>query len=234
MAKRVANMIEDQVHFWRLNHPLEHKLQHKGQNLPIITISREYGAQGAAIARILEKRLGFKMWDKEILKVISEKLGSDVDYIRSLDESPQSAVEDTIFGFLNRKSTNLNYSIYLVRALQAIQKYGNAIIVGRGGNYVCRNKKTFNVRVVAPLTQRVDHIAAKEGISKEEARAIVKIKDEERARFSQHNFSKKIDSPTDYDMIVNSGTFSLESIAELIIEGYQQKIGYKIKVMHAH
>lgn len=234
MAKRVAHMIEDQVHFWRMNHPVEHKLQHKGQNLPVITISREFGAQGAAIAKILEKRIGFKVWDKEILKVISEKLDSDVDYLKSLDEHTQNAVEDTIFGFLNRKSTNLNYSIYLVRALQAIEKYGNAIIVGRGGNYVCRQKKTFHVRVVSPLAIRVDHIAEKEGISKEEAKAIVTKKDEERARFTQHNFNKNIDSAIEYDMVINSGSMKLESIAELIIQGYKQKIGYEVTVMQAH
>jgi cytidylate kinase len=234
MAKRVAQMIEDQVHFWRMSHPVEHKLQHKGQNLPVITNSREFGARGAAIAQILEKMLGFKVWDKEILEVISEKLGSDVDYIKSLDENMQNAVEDTIFGFLNRKSTNLNYSIYLVRALQAIEKYGNAIIVGRGGNYVCRHSKTFNVRIVAPLSLRIDRIAEIQDVSKEEARAIVKTKDEERARFTQHNFNKSIDSPVGYDMVLNSGTLSLESIAELIISGYQQKIGFDVTVMQVH
>ncbi|MCG8372985.1 MAG: cytidylate kinase-like family protein [Balneolales bacterium] len=234
MAKRVAQMIEDQVRFWRINHPIEHKLQHKGQNLPVITISREFGAQGAAIARILEKRLGFKVWDKEILEVISKKLGSDVDYIKSLDEHTQNAVEDTIFGFLNRKSTNLNYSIYLIRALQAIEKYGNAIIVGRGGNFICQNRKTFNVRVVAPLTARINHIAGKEGISIEEARAIICTKDEERARFTEHNFNKNIDAPEHYDLVINSDTLGLESASELIIIGYQEKIGHHITVMQAH
>ena len=234
MAKRVAQMIEDQVHFWRMSHPVEHKLQHKGQNLPVITISREFGAKGAAIARILEKRLGFKVWDKEILEVISEKLGSNIDYIKSLDEHTQNVVEDTIFGFLNRKSTNLNYSIYLVRALQAIEKYGNAIIVGRGGNYVCRHKKTFNIRIVAPLSVRIDRIAELHHVSNEEARAIIRTKDEERSRFTQHNFNKNIDSAIDYDLVLNSGTMSLESIAELIIQGYQQKIGFEITVMQSH
>lgn len=234
MAKRVAQMIEDQVHFWRMSHPIEHKLQHKGQNLPVITISREFGARGAAIARMLEKKLGFKVWDKEILEVISEKLGSDIDYIKSLDENMQNAVEDTIFGFLNSKSTNLNYSIYLVRALQAIEKYGNAIIVGRGGNYVCRNKKTFNVRIVAPLTVRIDRIAEIQDVSREEARVIVMTKDEERAKFTMHNFNKSIDSPIGYDMTINSGTISLDSVAELIIQGYQKKIGFDVTVMQAH
>lgn len=68
MAKRVAQMIEDQVHFWRMSHPVEHKLQHKGQNLPVITISREFGARGAAIARILEKNWDSKFGTKRFLK----------------------------------------------------------------------------------------------------------------------------------------------------------------------
>ncbi len=234
MAKRVAQMIEDQVQFWRLNHPVEHKLQHRGQNLPVITISREFGAKGAAIASILEKRLGFKVWDKEILEVISEKLGSNVDFIKSLDEKTQSTVQDTIFGFLNQKGTNLNYLIYLVRALEAIEKYGSAIIVGRGGNFVCNQKRTFNVRVVAPLITRIDRISESDGISKEEARAIVLKKDEDRATFTRKNFNKEIDYAPAYDLVLNTGTLSLQSAADLIVLGYREKTGAEIRMMEAY
>lgn len=231
MAKRVAQMIEDQVNFWRINHPVEHKLHHRGQNLPIITMSREYGARGLAIARILEKRLGFKVWDKEILEIISEKLGSTIDSLSSLDEKARNTVEDTIFGFLNQKGTNLNYLLYLVRALQAIEKFGSAIIVGRGGNYICNQKKTLNVRIVAPVSHRIDWIASSQNITREVARALILKKDQEREEFTRRNFNKEIGSASDYDLLINTGTMSLEDTAELVILAYQKKTGVDIPIM---
>ncbi len=35
--------------------------------VPVITVSREYGARGAAVGRIVAERLGFKVWDREVL-----------------------------------------------------------------------------------------------------------------------------------------------------------------------
>lgn len=231
MAKRVAQMIEDQVNFWRLNHPTQPKTHPKGRKLPVITISREFGAQGLAIALMLEKRLGFKVWDKEILEVISIKLGSNVNYLEALDENAQSLVNDTIFGLLNQKGTHLNYLMYLVKAIQAIERYGSSIIVGRGGNYICDPKKALNIRLVAPLNARIAHIAKKDGLTKEKAKALILKKDEERANFTKRNFNKDIRQTSDYDLILNSASLGLEECSELIIRAYEQRVGVELHLM---
>lgn len=234
MAKRIQQMIDEQVHYWKMNHPIEDKLQHKGQKLPIITISREFGAGGLEIASHLEEMIGFKKWDKELLDVISERLGQKKEYLESLDETRLNAIEDAIFGFMNHKSTNLNYLIYLVRAIQAIEKHGNAIIVGRGANFICQDKTTFNVRIVAPQAARVNHIAKKEGLTREQARNLVQKKEIERKDFTRRNFNHDTSSPVEYDLVINSATIGIKNACMLIIKGYELKLGHTINVLQFH
>ena len=230
MAKRVAQMIDEQVHKWKLNHPECDNLQAEGNPLPVITISREYGAQGKEVAAMLQELIGFKVWDKEILNVISERLQSSSEVMEKLDEQRQNAIEDTIFGFLNNKNTNLNYLIYLVKAVEEINRLGNAIIIGRGANFILKKRKSFNVRLVAPFSNRVAHIAESDGIGKDEARVIVFKKEQARMEFTEHNFNHDSSNSLEYDLVINLQSLSLEAACELIITGYQAKMGINLEV----
>ncbi|MBO6794016.1 MAG: cytidylate kinase-like family protein [Balneolaceae bacterium] len=228
MAKRVSQMIEEQVHFWRLNNSADRTPRPKGTVFPVITISRAYGAKGAKIAQMLEAKIGFKVWDKEILNVISEELGSSVEFLESLDEHAQNLVDDTIFGILNQKSTNLNYLLYLVRAVQTIEKFGNAIIVGRGANHIVQNQLALNVRTVAPISHRIQSLSESRQISKEEARAILLTTDEDRAEFTRVNFNKDINDASNYDLTINIATYSQEDAVAIICDAYEKKTGISI------
>ena len=46
---------------------MEPSMRERIRGVPVITISREYGAQGAAVGRIVAERLGFRFWDREMI-----------------------------------------------------------------------------------------------------------------------------------------------------------------------
>ena len=41
----------------------------------IITVSREFGSGGRSVGKALAKRLGWKYYDKELVKAVAEKTG---------------------------------------------------------------------------------------------------------------------------------------------------------------
>ncbi len=224
MAKKVAQMIEEQVQFWGLKNSPTKKHSSSLQKLPVITISREFGAKGAALASVLSEKMGFKVWDKELLDVISRKLGSNKDYMQAIDENRRSMLEDTFFAFMNQKSTNLNYFIYLVKSIRSIEELGNSIIVGRGGNFICRNPKSLHIRMVSPLDTRIEYISKKEGLTKQRATTLITQKDAERANFTKQNFNRDIDLSSNYDLVLNSASFPIETIAEIVSTAYTCKL----------
>ncbi|MBD3617047.1 MAG: cytidylate kinase-like family protein [Gracilimonas sp.] len=237
MSKKVSQMIEEQVLFWMRNSNVGKVSKRLPKKSPVITVSREFGAKGAALAAKLGERLGYKVWDRDLLIIISEKLGSNEEFIKSLDEVRRGFLEDTIFGFLRQRETNLHYLIYLVRAVRTLEKYGNSIIVGRGANYICQDPKSFHIRVVSPLKTRIERYAKDQNMPKEKVLEVINKKDDERANFVEYNFNRDISNSSDYDLVLNSETYNLEEMTDIILHAYELKTGKKLseklKTVHA-
>ena len=230
MTTILNKIIEEQVKKWEHDNLAKTPRTPKGKPFPVLTVSREYGAQGATLAKQMSEKLGFKIWDKEILQVIAEKLGSDKKYLGSLDENRRKTIEDMVVGFLNKSTTNTGYIRTLNEVVSALEDHGNSVIVGRGANYICTDPKSFHLRLVSPLKVRKGHIAAKEGISKSEAQIIINKMDEERSAFVRHHFKKDVSNSSDYDLVLNSGVFTLDDMMEIVMLSYEKKTGLKLSL----
>lgn len=233
MVKIIHKIIEDQIKTWEHGSSDKKELEvPNGQPYPVITISREFGARGAALAALLGEKTGFKVWDRDILQTIADRLGCNRKFVESLDESRREMIEDAFMGFMKNVNTNVNYLRTLNRVIKTIERRGNAIIVGRGANYICRNPYSFHLRIVSPLEKRAVDYAARERITKHEALAIMKQTDAERSEFVRYYFKKDISEPSQYDLVLNSGTFSLQKMMAIVIEAYEQKSGLKLKILN--
>ncbi len=228
MAKVLSKIIEERMKTWELESTSKRPRTPKGNPFPVITISREFGALGAALAAHMSKKLGFKMWDKDILQAIAEKLGSDKKFLEALDENRRETIEDVVIGFMKKNSTNAGYIRTLNQVVRTIEQHGNSIIVGRGSNYICTDPKVFHIRLVSPIKRRIEHIAAKEGIPKAEAQAIIKKTDDERTEFVQYYFNKDVKNAADYDLVLNSSVFSLDEMMQIVMVAYEKKTGLKL------
>ncbi|MDX1638657.1 MAG: cytidylate kinase-like family protein [Balneolaceae bacterium] len=234
MVRKVTQIIEDQFRSWRHHNSRNPSGKPKNKSYPVITISREFGARGAALAEIMGGQIGFKVWDKQLLQAIAKELDSKEEQIETVDERRRKPVEDAMMGFMKRKHTNVNYLLSLIRVVNTIEDFGNSIIVGRGASYICQDASSFHIRVVCPLKMRISGYARRENISKEEAHRIIDEKDSERADFVLHSFNKDVNNAADYDLILNSGTFDLEDLADIAVNAYEITIGRPVtgKITH--
>jgi cytidylate kinase len=233
MARKVTEIVEKQIGVWsRQSRPGVVPIRVDGKKLfPVITISREFGSPGAALAYYLGEKIGFDVWDNELLKAIAEELGSDQKFIETLDERRQQAIEDTVAGYLSNVHTNVNYFHSLIRVVRTIEEHGSGIIVGRGANYICENPDSLHIRLVAPLKHRITYYANRMNISKDEVKRLTEQKDRERGEFIRTNFNKDVSNPLGYDLVINSARYSLESIAEIVMNAYEIKTEKKLDVL---
>lgn len=231
MPRNIARIIEEQINSWKFENTVAKSRPSSQKKYPIITVSREFGARGAALGEYLGELIGFKVWDKELLEAIANEMGEGIRTIKTLDERRMQMMEDTVTGFLANIPTNMTYLRSLIRVVKTIESYGNGIIVGRGANYICKNPGAFHVRVVSPLNKRILEFAARQNISLEEAKYIVKRKDREREEFIKKNFHKDVTEPTDYHLILNSGEFTMDQMASIVINAYKKRTGREIKKM---
>lgn len=227
--RNIDQMITDQVKIWTQH---EEEAQLRGEvpgAWPIITISREVGARGAALAALLGQRMGFKVWDKELLQAIAEEGGGDVRLLKSLDEHRRKTIDDAMHGTLmGSKHTNTHYFRALIHAIHTIVAHGKSIVVGRGANYISKSPEILKVRVVCPLEARIRGYAERNGLTEKQARKEVVRRDADRADFIRHHFRRDVGTPSDYDLVLNACTLSLEQMADVVLAAYETKVGEKV------
>lgn len=229
-SRKAAQIIEEQIKDWKLRHSIASSRAPKKHVYPVITISREFGAKGALFASYLARKIGYKIWDKDLLQAITKEVGTGLKTVESVDERRVQTMEDTVSGFFKNLPTNVSYLRSLIRVVSTIEEFGNSIIVGRGANYICKNPKALHVRIVSPLKSRIEGLSKSENISLTEAKKMIEVKDRERWEFVKLNFHKDKKESSDYDIVINAKSFSLEEMADLVISAYEKKSGISVKV----
>lgn len=223
---RIEQLVAERVHSWAKNEFGFNKNKEILLDWPVITISRQYGARGRSLASRLGDLIGFDVWDKTLLSAIAEEAGADEQLLSSLDERRRNMIDDVMIGtFMGTKHSNTHYFRSLLRVVKTIGIHGKSIIIGRGSNYILKSPKVLSIRLVCSDAKRAAFVAESEGISEREAVRLMKARDEERADFVEHYFKRDIDQPEDYDLVLNSGCFNVDQLAEIVLLAYEQKVG---------
>jgi cytidylate kinase len=225
MTRTPERIINQQVLAWSQQQAIVERGGRKPLYWPVFTISREFGAQGTALAAVLASRTGFPVWDKELVAAVAEESGADERILRTLDERAQRMIADAVLGAMTGRYTNLQYLRTLMHVVHTIAAHGSSIIVGRGANYICKPSQALRVRLVCPLKQRIRGYAEREGISLGQARRVVLQRDSEREEFIRRNFKHDVAMPADYDLVLNSGSYDLDQLADVVLAAYEIKVG---------
>lgn len=211
--KAMYQLIEEQVRRWEILR----KEKPEKRPLPVITLSREPGSGGSLVAKAVAERLGLDLFHHEIINAMAQNADTTTRVIRTLDEKGLSMIEDWVAAAISERHLWPDeVSRVLMKVIGTIGQHGKAIIVGRGANFVLPPENRFRVRIIAPLERRVNCVAETYGISKEDAKRRVMRTESDRRAFVRKYFHSDIADPANYDMILNTGTLSIESAASAI------------------
>ena len=84
-------------------------------------------------------------------------------------------------------------------------------MIGRGAGFILPRQTTLNVRLVAPLAERVAYMSQWLRLTEEEAAEKVRQRDAGRAQFLGTHFSSEPDDVHHYDLVLNSGLLGEEA-----------------------
>jgi len=189
-----------------------------------ISISREAGVGGITVAREVSRRLGWPVFDQELMEKLAGELNVDVTYVQDYDEHRGSWLVDTIKAFSTSSGSvsEVSYFHRLVKILQALGLRGECIVVGRGSNFILPQETTLRVRIVASHEDRIAYMARERNLTNMEAARYVDAKDRDRHKFIKDHFHKETADPQNYDLIINRSRFTIDETAELIIGALQR------------
>jgi len=226
-SERLAEAMENARRHWKQQIPVvktdsaEHPLTPIGFT---IAISRESGAQGSLIARKVADKLGWHLYNRELLQKIADDQGLRVQLLHSVDEKHKNWLQECVEAYASAlpSVTEEAYVEYLVEALLSLSTLGNCVIVGRGAAQFLPPEKTFRVRLVGPQKERIAVLKEKFGISDKEASKWVEKTDKERDRFVRDHFHKDASDPSNYDLVINTCRYSPAYAAEVIVQGWRR------------
>ncbi|MGC8641698.1 MAG: AAA family ATPase [Isosphaeraceae bacterium] len=187
-----------------------------------IAISREAGAGGGAIARMVGQRLGWKVYDHELLEAIAHRMELPVDDVRTFDELAPSAVQDWLLPLREEHyAPQEAYLDHLAKLIEAIGRAGESVLVGRGAGFMLPRETTLSIRIIAPLRVRALRLAERMGVSVRTARRAAKDLDRRRAQFDRTMHRMVSADPHNYDMVLDSQSMGLDIVTEVIVRAVE-------------
>ena len=197
---------------------------------PYLLISREKGAGGSAVGQLAGRRLGWQVFDRELVDAIAEKAHVRRELIESLDERDRATIQDTVGRLLNPQPIGTHgYLAHLREILVTLGHQGDVVIVGRGAEYILPSQFGLRVRMVAPVEVRVRRIANRENSSLKAARVEVERSDRERARLARRQFGQTAPDPLNHDVTINTAELTVEAATEIVLTALQRKLGVPLK-----
>ena len=198
----------------------------------IVTLEREFGSGGAAIAAELARRLGWKLWDQQLTREIAKRAQVAEEAVCLCDERVDSRLYRLAKAFWrgsyeralpmadSRVFDTDRMMVMMEEISQNIAAEGNAVIVGRGSPFFLRGREdTFSVFVYAPRDEKIRRLLAI-GKSREECEELVDNVDKDRMAYIKHYFNADWPTRSLYHMMINT-VVGDENVVDAILHGMQ-------------
>ena len=194
---------------------------------PAVTISREAGAGGVTVGRLVAEQLQaqqkkdecpWAVFDRNLVERVLEDHELPKAIKDFMPEDTTAELKTTFEELLGLHPPSWTLFEHTTDTILRLAQAGNVVIVGRGSNIITsRLRHVLHVRMVAPLEKRIAHIAECRHLNHEEAVAFVHKTDKARRRYVSRYLNGDISDPLAYHLTINTGLSTHDSVARLIV-----------------
>ena len=187
------------------------------QGVCYVAISREAGAEGATVARLVGGHLGWEVYDSNLLDQVAQRYKESRLMLDLVDETESNWVYDVFGTWMDRQIIpNEKYVVHVSRMIRILARAGNAVFVGRGAQFLLPRSKTLAVRIVAPEAFRLECVRQRQNVGLQEALDWIHRTDRGRREFIQRFFHQDINDPHLFDLVINAERLGPAGAAEQI------------------
>ncbi len=217
----IEDLLLRQMTLWQKSHK-ESKAQKIGL-YPNVTFSREVGSNNGDLVKRISTRLNWKVYGREIVDYISVNSKIRRNIVQLFDEKTRNDVDTMLATLMNGHAMNNEmYLKHLAKTIVTLGKHSNAIILGRGANFILSDNMALKNRIIEDFNDRLknlSHPKLPNKISEKE----LKKEDQNRRSFIRRYFSEKIDDPANYDLVINLSKMDIPTAENVIISALETK-----------
>lgn len=200
----------------------------------VITVSRQIGSEGEAVARECARRFGFRLLDYQVLQAAAAEAGVSPEALSDAEHKPslmarilhilatEAVLPDSTWqDFQSLSASPLvisqKYRAFIEDVVRGLAEEGNCVIIGHAAQVILRGQPgVVRVLVTGSLDARVKRLMRAMQVPEEKAREVAKRSDADRADYYQKFYETGWLSPASYDLCINTDRLSAGDAAELI------------------
>jgi len=194
-----------------------------------IAMSQVYGADAESIGHDVAQKLGFGYLNEAIVAQVAKDQGIDPGTVTDAERRKSFStriLEMAARGAYHAAPDSSLYAVdetdtllSLIRdAVRDAADRGSVVLVAHAACYACADRSdVLRVGVTAPLSTRATRIASALGISDKEAAKSLRRSDAARASYLKRVHGVGGESPTDYDVVINTERLAPDAAVGLIL-----------------
>jgi len=199
-----------------------------------VCISREEGAGGTQVGRLVAERLGFQYVDEEIVARAAKKGGISPGDVA--DEERRKSALSRLLQEIGRGGAAESYGLagpggsqgegstpdavrgLIHEAIEEVAGRGDVVIVSHAASRALSGQPdVLRVLVTASPERRAQRVADAGGLEPKDAEKAIKQADAARADYLRRFYGVPKELPTHYDLVVNTDALSVEQAVELVV-----------------
>lgn len=186
----------------------------------IVTIAREYGSGGRYVGKLLAEKLGVKLYDKDLIEIVSNESGLSASYIERNEQNINGNLLSSFNKqYYNNLSNEDNLFLAESKAIKEIAEKGSCVIIGRCSDYILREKENaIHVFLYSNDKDKVSRVIKYYGLN--EKKALNEINKINKSREKHYNYytQRNWKDFNNYDIAINVDSYGVEKTAELLVD----------------
>ena len=197
--------------------------------MAVITISRQFGAGGKTLGKMIADRLGYIFADDDILQMVAEMANVSPHWVESVEKEAGGKLSRVISSMVSKRLVDRIlknergyidekiYLDYLVVIIAQIAEEGNVVVLGRGSQYILHDHPdAFHVLLINDLEQRIKFMETHYDLKPSRAAQVVHNEDKRRTNLYRKLGKVDYDHPSLYHLVLNMGRIALPDAANMI------------------
>jgi cytidylate kinase len=197
--------------------------------MAVITISRQYGAGGKTLGKMIAGELGYEFADNEIIAKVAEMANVSTHWVETVENEAGGKLSRFITRMVSKPLVDRIlkdergyideeiYLDYLVLIIAQIADEGDVVVLGRGSQYILDDHPdAFHILMIDEFENRVRFMKENYELSESRATKVVKAEDKRRKALYQKLGKTDYDDPFLYHLVLNMSMLSLEEAQRLV------------------
>jgi len=197
--------------------------------MAVITISRQYGAGGKTLGKMIADELDYEFGDSEIIAKVAEMANVSTHWVETVENEAGGKLSRFITRMVSKPLVDRIlkdergyideeiYLDYLVLIIAQVADEGDVVILGRGSQYILNDHPdAFHILMIDEFDNRVRFMKQHYDLSESRAAKVVRGEDKRRKALYQKLGKTDYDDPFLYHLVLNMSKISLEEAKKMV------------------